>query len=450
LDRYGGLDRSFGAGGIVRTPIDLGDPNEDVALAVALAPDGSIVLVGVAEKGNFETDLAAVRYTPSGALDTRFSGDGILTIDAGAPDALNGVAVQPDGKIVAVGYGPSGFLVIRLLPDGALDESFGSGGIVDTNVGDPRYRDSAAAVVVLDDGRIAVVGHSDFDYPSYVPAGIDFAIVRYLPNGKTDPTFGVDGVVVTPGSQVEHAEALAATPDGKLVVVGSSGWPAIPPPCYCGADFDFHLARYLSSGALDQTFGDGGTMTTAFGDLSASASSVAVQPNGRIYVAGTAAPVVRRGQPVQADARFAVAAYNADGTLDATFGVEGKRRYDVSSGGNDWGSALVIQRSAARSGEDRLVLAGTTHGGSDDQIAAIGIDLGPPPPTPAVHCRVPRVVGLTLGRARHRLRAAHCKVGRLRRARSTRRRGRVISQHPRVGRRLPSGSRVNLVLSRGR
>lgn len=446
LNRNGSLDQSFGVGGIVPTPIDLGDTNSDFAEAVALGPDGSIVVAGEAGKANNETDMAVVRYTPSGALDSSFSGDGILTLDKGQLDDLRGVAVQPDGKIVAVGYAGSGFLVIRLLSNGALDESFGSAGVVDTNVGDPQYQDIASAVVVLGDGKIVVAGTSDRDYPSYSPVPVDFAVVRYLPDGQRDSTFGEDGIVVTSGPAMEIASGLVATSDGKIVVVGDTGWPS-PGPRFPGTS-SFHLVRYLSSGALDPTFGAGGTVTTSFGGSpeASHASSVALELDGKIIAGGGHIP----GRwPYTASGRFALARYNDDGTLDDTFGVGGKRTYDVSSG-HDWGSALAIQRSAARSGADRLVFAGMAHGGTGGDVAAIGVDLGPPPPAPPVRCRVPRVVGLTLSRARVRLRSAHCKVGRVRRARSTRRRGRVASQHPRAGRSLPSGSRVNLVVSRGR
>ena len=433
LDRNGGLDQTFGAGGIVRTAIDLGDVDWDLAAAVALGPEGNIVLAGKAWKNLGEGDVAVVRYTSSGALDSSFSGDGIVTLDMGRSESVTDVAAQADGKIIVVGDAGSGFMVMRLLSNGALDESFGSGGIIDTNVGDPRYRDSAAAVAILGDGKIVVAGENDFDYPSYNPVSIDFAVVRYLPNGQRDPTFGSDGIVVTPGPNVELAFGLAAAPGGKIVVAGSDR---------TYSQSGFHVARYLPSGALDATFGSGGTVTTSFAGMLADASSVVVEPDGKVLAGGIARPA-----PGAVD--FAVARYRDDGTLDDTFGVDGKRTYGLS--GNAFGSALAIQPAAARSGADRLVLAGDENvSDGDDHVAAIGIDLGPPPPTPPVRCRVPRVVGLTLGRARVRLRSAHCKVGRVRRARSTRRRGRVTSQHPRAGRRLPGGSRVSLVVSRGR
>ena len=125
--------------------------------------------------------------------------------------------VQPDGKVVAAGRGGTGFTLVRLQPDGSLDPTFGSGGIVDTPIGDPSLRDEAAAVALLPNGRILVAGTADYDYP--FPT--DFALVRYLPNGLLDQSFGLDGIVLTqkPGEQI--ARALALTPSGKIVLAGT-------------------------------------------------------------------------------------------------------------------------------------------------------------------------------------------------------------------------------------
>jgi uncharacterized delta-60 repeat protein len=445
LNENGSLDGSFGERGVVRTRIALGATDAAFASAVALGPGGSVVLAGRAYKSDGNSDLAVVRYTSSGALDTSFSGDGIQTIDVGEADNLHDVAVQSDGKIVAVGYAGLGFLVIRLLSNGALDESFGSGGIVDSNVGDPSYRDSAAGIEVLGDGKLVVAGTADTTYPSYYPAPTDFAVVRYLSDGQRDPTFGEDGIVVTSGPQREGVAGLVSAPDGKIIVVGTQGWPS-PGPRYPGTS-SFHLARYLPTGALDPTFGTGGVVTTSFSGLPGDTSypsSVALRLDSKVIAGGN----YYGRWPNQEGAGVAVALYRNDGSLDETFGVDGKRTYQIQPPVGV--SALGIQRSAARSGADRLVLAGYDFYTRDDhEVAAIGIDLGPPPPPP-VRCRVPRVLGLSLGRARARIRSARCRVGRVTRVRSNRRRGRVVSQRPRPGRRLPRGSRVHLVVSRGR
>ena len=440
LTKNGGLDLTFGGSGFARTRIDLGGYDSDIASAVALAPDGKVVLAGGVDTST-KSILALTRYTAAGALDPEFSGDGVETIDPHPArhelEHLNGVAVQPDGRIVAVGDAGGGFLVMRLLPSGALDESFGSHGVVETNVGDPGARDSAFAVSLLGDGKMVVAGMSDFDHPSYDPAPENVAVVRYLPNGQRDPAFGSDGIVVTPGPRAEAAFGIAPLPDGKLVVTGIDAVPGVVGRT--SGTSNFHLVRYLPSGEPDPAFGSGGAVTTTFRGKSTAAYSVIRRPDGKLLVAGTASA----NPPAAWSADFALARYTSRGALDKTFSDDGRRTYDVS-GGADYAYALALQKRAARSRADRLVLAGDSELRSgEDRVSAIGIDLGARP----LSCRVPRVVGLTLRQARARILAAHCRVGVVRLVRSARPPGRVVSQRPRAGRDLPPGTRVDLAVS---
>ena len=430
LNVDGSLDPSF-SGGAVRTPIDLGNSNYDVAWAVAAGPDGTVVLGGDAASSGGTRDFAFVRYTSSGALDTSFSGDGIQTVDVALFDSVAAVAVQPDRKIVAAGRAGTGFTVVRLRADGSLDPTFGSGGIVNTPIGDPALQDEASALALLGDGRILVAGTADYEYP--FPT--DFALARYLPDGRLDESFGLDGVVVTetPGEQV--ARALALTPTGGVVVVGYG-------------DRGFKIARYGPGGALDSTFGMGGVVSTQIGTLYSDAHGAWVQADGKVVVGGT----TRDGPPSVWD-ELAVARYNVDGTLDASFGEGGKRTFGLLAG-HDLGWALVVQPGAGPGSTDRLVLAGRGSDGDGlaEHVAAIGIELGPlaqqPPRPPPIRCRVPRVVHKRLATARQRIRRANCSVGRIRRVRARRFRGRVVAQSPRAGRVLRRGARVNLVVGR--
>jgi uncharacterized delta-60 repeat protein len=440
LTRSGNLDRSFGSAGFVRTTIDLGggdSPRSDLASAVALSPDGSIVLAGEAKDG-YKSVLALARYTASGSPDRSFAGDGVQTIDAnpGGQEGFAGVAVQSDGKIVAVGGAGSGFLVVRLRPDGTLDGTFGSGGIVKTNLGG-SFPDTARAVAILADGKIVVTGAADFDFND--SARQDVGVARYLPNGLLDPTFGSGGVVVTPGRVAESGCGVAVTSGGKILVVGAESTPGYRG---YGATSQFHLVRYLPSGALDAEFGAGGVVGTSFAGMYAWSCSVAVQRDGRILAGGTAFVTMTEGS-----AKFALARYTSSGKLDKTFSSDGQRMYDLP--GDAFANALALQRRAAHSGADRLVLAGGSRPRPDalsSNASAIGIDLGAQP----ARCRVPNVVGSTLARAKARIRSAQCRIGRVRHARSSRPRGRIVSQRPRAGRILPLRSRVALVVSRGR
>jgi uncharacterized delta-60 repeat protein len=207
-------DTSFGIGGIATT--DLGGAG-DKAHDAALTPDGGIVAVGETDApGIQKQDFAVVRYLPDGKPDAAFDGDGIVTTDfSGRGDIANAVAVQPDGKIVVAGFATSAsgigsdFALARYNPDGTLDTSFDGGGIVTTDFG-ALSDDDARALVIQPDGRILVVG----------TAGEDIALARYTPDGKLDTSFGSGGTKITDLGFDDVATGVALTSDGKIVISG--------------------------------------------------------------------------------------------------------------------------------------------------------------------------------------------------------------------------------------
>jgi uncharacterized delta-60 repeat protein len=462
LDADGGLDSTFGSEGIVRTPIDVVPGGPDIARAVALEPDGAIVLAGEA-RGEGSTDFAFVRYTATGELDPTFSGDGIQTIDVGIFDSVSGVAVQPgDGKIVAVGrpsFGSNSYLAMRLQTDGSLDGSFGSNGVSRMSIGDPGVVDTPEAVAMMTDGRIVSAGTADDAYPD---VDGNFAVVRYLPTGEPDPSFGENGVVVTDQPEYESLRGLVLAPGGKVVLGGFAFQNQV----------QFRLERYLSDGRLDASFGGAGIVTTPIG-TAAYSTGLAIEANGKLIAGGWA---------WASEPDFALARYEDNGTLDHSFGNEGTRIYPVATAQK---TAVVLQGSGA----GRIVEVGTTYDQGRGQMATIGVLSGEgappppppspplpppppppvpppppsplppppppvpppvPPPPPARRCLVPRVIGLRLARARSRIRGRGCVVGRVRRARSHRARGIVLGQSPKPGARKPLRTRVSLVASSGR
>ena len=317
----GSLDPSFGKGGIVATDhglfADFG--------TLALQPDGRIVVAG-----KIKFDFALARYTPDGKLDPGFGSSGTVTTDIGGMDYVNAVALQPDGRIIAVGQitvfssPPSyDFALARYTPDGKLDPSFGRGGIVRTDVGGI---DDANAVALQPDGRIVVVGSTG---PS---GGEDYAVVRYVPDGNLDPSFGRGGIVRTDVGGIDHARAVALQPDGRIVVAGTV------------------LARYTSDGTLDPSFGSGGIVKTrGFGSFSA----VALQPDGKVVAGGST-------YPVQVAGDFAFARYTPDGTLDASLGSGGV----VKTLGSLFPGAVAFQP------DGKVVMGGSTgQGGGDFAVA---------------------------------------------------------------------------------
>jgi uncharacterized delta-60 repeat protein len=301
LARYmpdGKLDASFGGDGKVTTNFAAERGGKAEADAVALQDDGRIVMAGQSEGENV-SKFAVARYKPNGHLDTSFGGDGRVTTAFGSPqhwEGADGVVIQSDGKIVAAGWSEARFVLARYRSNGRLDTTFGGGdGKVITRFG--RAGAFASDLALQPDGKIVAVGFGRNR----------FALARYKPGGRLDPTFGGDGKVTSRfGSRRggDIAEGVAIQPDGSIVAAGDAD------------DLTtFALARYESNGQLDPNFGGGdGKVTTRFkaGDFVEGADDVAIQTDGRIVLAGLAAW------------RFALARYSPAGDLDPTFGGDGK------------------------------------------------------------------------------------------------------------------------------
>lgn len=295
------LDPSFDADGRATTDFaPVNDLKDEGARDVVVQPDGKIVAVGEAQGAN-QMDVALARYNPDGSLDASFGTGGRTTADiSGANDWVSAAAIQPDGKVVVVGYAPNGaayedFFVARFDADGSLDESFGINGKRLTDFPDSRgYSDDNYAndVAVQADGSIVVAGSSNEN----------FALARYNAAGSLDPTFDADGRALTDlGTYGESARAVALQPDGKIVAVGSTEYGE-----------DFALVRYNPDGSLDPAFDGDGKLVNYISSGEDYARDVAIDPNGKIVVAG------------EVDYNAALVRYNFDGTFDASFGRTGK------------------------------------------------------------------------------------------------------------------------------
>lgn len=194
----------------------------------------------------------------------------------GRDDAAFAVAVQADGKVAVAGHAFNGFsngydvALLRYETNGSLDGGFGTGGTVMTDLG--TRDDRAFGLVVQPDGKLVVAGQTfGFDL-------LDVALVRYRANGTVDAGFGNAGTAVLAVSGGhDAARAIARQGDGKLVVAGYS---------VAGISSDIAAARFRADGSADTTFGTGGKSVTATGTQADQASSVAIQPDGKIVVAG--------------------------------------------------------------------------------------------------------------------------------------------------------------------
>jgi uncharacterized delta-60 repeat protein len=317
----GYLDRNFDGDGKVTT--DFG--GYDGASSVAIQADGKIVVAGSTSSNYFfnNDDFALARYNSNGALDTTFDGDGRVTTDFGNKDRASSLAIQADGKIVVAGessiYNPNGnisdFALARYNSNGTLDTTFGTGGKITTDFA-TNSSDYASSLAIQADSKIVVAGYS--------------ILARYNSDGTLDSTFDGDGRLT---SVIGGISDVAIQADGKIVVAGYDNG-------------DFALARYNSDGTLDSTFDGDGKLTTDFGGYD-SASSVAIQADGKIVAAGS------NGVPSWTNFRenFALARYNSDGTLDSTFDGDGKLTTDF--GGYDRASSVAIQA------DGKIVAAGS-------------------------------------------------------------------------------------------
>jgi uncharacterized delta-60 repeat protein len=340
----GVLDPSFGNGGLVVTDFTVPVPGYDIGRAVVQQPDGKIVVFGTSSDSDISY-VALARFNPDGSLDGSFgTGGRVLESFPGLQPqdpAPGGLAVQADGTLIITGSvlnanGDTDFLVARFDTSGNLDASFDEDGWATTDLGGYDVVFSAA---VQTDGKILGVGYSNQADNS------DFALVRYNADGSLDPTFGTDGMVTTDlGSVEDRAFSVALEPDGRIVAAGFSLDPV--------TSFSrFAVARYTPDGALDSTFDGDGQVITAVGATTnhgvggATAYSVAVQSDGKIIAAGTAA-----SQQEDLDL-FALVRYNTDGSLDASFDADGIVTSNLSS-------SLDVADSIVQQADGKIVAAG--------------------------------------------------------------------------------------------
>jgi uncharacterized delta-60 repeat protein len=312
LARYNpdrGLDTSYGTGGVVVT--DFGGDTDDTAHAAVSVGSRKIVVVG-----DSAGDFALAKYNDDGTLDTTFGVGGKVTTSFDYSATAQSVAVQSDWKIVVAGStsAPGAgfeFAVVRYDKFGNLDTTFGSGGKVTigfgSETGDPDSEDRAYGVAIQDDGKIVLGGYSQYDYTTTV-----FALARLNPDGSLDTNFDGDGTLVTNfGSSVQVANAVAVDSDGKIIAAGYVDNSA------SGTNRDFALARYHADGSLDTNFGTGGTVTTDFALSGDTGQTMALQPDGKVVVAGWSSPG-------DTGTDFVAARYNSDGSLDPAFSADGR------------------------------------------------------------------------------------------------------------------------------
>jgi uncharacterized delta-60 repeat protein len=387
----GQLDPTFGNGGIVTT--DFGDQSQsgDIASgnAVEMQPDGKIVVAGEVPNSNGFPVPAVLRYNSNGSLDTGFGSSGFVTINA-EDLAFTSVALQSDGKIVAVAGGFSAS-VARFTSTGALDTTFGTNGIVTlSDINGP----SASGVVIQPDGSILIANRNLFrllsngqpdmsfgtggaafnaGYPATTlvllangeiltasSGGASGIISLYQSNGALITTFGVAGQLSTPGT----APGLVLLGTGEFLAGGTLTNNAV----HSGGAVanTFAVARYLAVGIADASFGTNGGATTSVPNYQAvTTSGLAVQPSGDIVILGTASQSTLTA--------FALARYTPSGQLDTTFGNSGTV---VTIFGGGFNQPQVSANGLTIQSDGKIVvvgsyLVGVPHHGVDTAIKVL-------------------------------------------------------------------------------
>jgi len=259
----GAMDTDFGDNGLVLVGgICCGN-------AIAVQADGKIVVVG--STYGIICKMAIARFTESGKLDASFGLNGVTITSVGEESwqKFSGIALQPDGKIVAVGNLGYRLIVARYTTDGIVDKSFGTDGLTITLIG---KNTNGRGVALQSDGSIIVVGDATL-------ANLESFVARYNTLGKLDESFGYHGSRVISLGKITIGRGVVLQADGKIVVVGdvSDGTTTTK----------LALTRYLSSGWHDLNFGNYGSNLTSFGkDTNIYGHAIASQSDGKIVVAG--------------------------------------------------------------------------------------------------------------------------------------------------------------------
>ena len=298
----GSLDSSFGVNGIINdNSFSQNDPT-----SLVIQPDNKIL---VAYRS------FVIRYLPNGEYDNSFGINGAIRIpeEDSLQHSISCIILQPNGKIIAAGSANNNFFLMRITSNGVLDNTFGIQGKTSSSFEKESFILSA---IIQNDGKIVVSGGIG-EYPKY-----DFILARYSRDGKIDSTLGNNGTITTEFHPSPFAEAAGSTikllPNGKLLVVGSSG-------------FRLAMARYHPNGSLDSSFAQNGKFLS---DSLKHGNDVTILPNNKFVVSANV-----EASPF--NYAFSMLRFNENGSLDSTFGNAGELILDISAG-NDYIHSLEL------------------------------------------------------------------------------------------------------------
>ena len=332
-ERYntdGTLDTTFGTEGTVITDFGFG---YNAVLAITLQPDGKVIAVGTSYNDKF----AMARYTTNGDLDTTFDGDGkvISSLGSGLKSYASYVSVQADGKIIVVGKSLTSidpqefsFSIAKYNPNGSLDTSFDGDGIVNNTFDDaPGTAINFNTIIEQPDGKFLVTTERGDNS--------EFVVRRYNASGSDDTSFGNNGKSTLFIQDINRAFGIALQPDQKIVVVGYSySFTSIVD------GYDFNVVRYSTNGVPDVSFDNDGIIAAKFDSSNDICSKVLIQPDDKIITIG-----VKKTYPFGTAGKelIAISRTNTDGSLDTTFGTDGKAVSDLGQDYSVINNAIVQQ-----------------------------------------------------------------------------------------------------------
>ena len=289
----GSLDSTFSGGGLLIAPVP------GCVIALALQSNGDIVAAGSGEGGT------VAEFTSEGNLETSFGDEGLVTGVTGGYESPRGVAVDSSGNVIVVGEGGDEEMeIVRLTPEGTYDTSFSGDGsdrpLPKYVGGHPVDWSSGRAVTVQADEKIVVVGDSGDAYTN------DYTVFRYNPDGTLDSTFSGDGIATADFGGFDIGDSVAIQPNGAILA-GGEGYG------------EFGVARFLSDGSLDPSFGVNGTMSD---HPETPGEAMALQGDGKILVGGSTFCCSDSSD-------FLLSRYTATGEKDVSFGTGGDVTTDL-------------------------------------------------------------------------------------------------------------------------
>ena len=335
LVRYntnGTIDSSFGNKGIVVTALPGHGYSSGDFRAIGVQKDNKIIAMSAIDGAYSESqNIAVLRYMPNGTLDSSFGENGMVITDIKFTDIPNAMIVQNDDKIVVTGTTLANYnddqtsFTVRYLENGTLDSSFGGDGIVLTVYQQPI---EISSVALGSDGKVVIGGeYALLQKPVFV---------RYMSDGRKDVNFGTNGIAVISFSNPiirDYIRSIAVQDDGKILSTGVR---------YEDVISNMVLFRIDNGGKLDSSFAGTGVIVQDFGDGSSEATKVLIQQDGKVIISGKYYYTF-----------FAVARYNQNGSLDSSFGSNGLVTTDLSYS--------VYFTSAALQSDNKLVMSGSVY-----------------------------------------------------------------------------------------